>query len=650
MPDGQLQTEIQRQEKYLASLPDTFEFPLFNAMTALESQRRSGYRTTAAAAREIVDNAIEAGASWIHVVFDSDRSGKRKSVASVAFIDNGSGMVPRMIQAALSWGGGTHFEEHDFIGKFGFGLPNASINQSKRVEVYSRVDSSEPFHMTYLDVTEFTKFGLQAIPAAKPAKLPKFVQDYLKRNKLDLDHGTVVVWVNPDRLSYRSPGYLREHLSDDFGVVYRYLIKKREDGSGDAPELVVEGVKLEAVDPLFLDPAGRFYEPAVSDGALDEGGARKVLDRLVAVKYYVDPETGDRHLARVEPGEELTPADENLLAVGSIRVRVARFPVGFVSTRRSGGTEARARWEIRKARRGMSFVRANREIETVDAFPRSARDRASGMGDWPLLQGYAYHWGVEVSFHPVLDEVFGITNDKQGVRPIEDFWRVLSQEEIDKVLRAENQWQSAARRDLLLIRREEVENEREEGPSRAELAAQAADTASGRKPRVQGQRKQQADQDLDELAKRRAEELGKGIDEVKAALQQDAENHRYRIEYFENEYAPFFEPKYEIGKFIVRINRKHQFYETLYSELPATAKDAVDLLLIALARAELIVDDEAMATWYPVQRRDVWSPFLQNSLKILSVTDQPVEEELDLSEDALEEEVNHSGGTALAAD
>jgi len=54
-----LLTEIERQQKYL---PDDFEFPLFNAAEALESQRPSGYRNTAVAAREIVDNALEVGA------------------------------------------------------------------------------------------------------------------------------------------------------------------------------------------------------------------------------------------------------------------------------------------------------------------------------------------------------------------------------------------------------------------------------------------------------------------------------------------------------------------------------------------------------------------------------------------------------------
>ncbi len=68
-----LLTEVERQQKYLARLPDNYAFPLFNASQALESQRRSGYRNTAAAAREIVDNAMEAGASRVDVCFARPR-------------------------------------------------------------------------------------------------------------------------------------------------------------------------------------------------------------------------------------------------------------------------------------------------------------------------------------------------------------------------------------------------------------------------------------------------------------------------------------------------------------------------------------------------------------------------------------------------
>src|SRR5436305_5507374 len=148
-----LLSEVDRQQKYLSKLPADFPFPLFNARVALESQRASGYRNTAAASREIIDNAFEAGADLAHVVFDSVRSGGRNQriVSNVAFIDNGAGMLPPMARYALSWGGGTHFDDPSLIGRFGFGLPNSSINQTRRVEVYTRTDPEQAFTRAHLD-------------------------------------------------------------------------------------------------------------------------------------------------------------------------------------------------------------------------------------------------------------------------------------------------------------------------------------------------------------------------------------------------------------------------------------------------------------------------------------------------------------------
>src|SRR5690349_6585739 len=120
MTDNRFLTEVARQEKALKELPEDFVFPLFNSKHALESQRRSGYKNTAAAAREIVDNALEAGATKINIAFERPKNLKayqrKDSISSIAFIDNGSGMLPRMARYALSWGAGTHFDDPNFIG------------------------------------------------------------------------------------------------------------------------------------------------------------------------------------------------------------------------------------------------------------------------------------------------------------------------------------------------------------------------------------------------------------------------------------------------------------------------------------------------------------------------------------------------------
>src|SRR5207244_7218 len=145
------------------------------------------------AAREIVDNAIEAGADRVHVIFETERAQRGVRVTAVAFIDNGSGMLPDMARYALSWGRGPHFEEPVKIGRCAFGLPNSSINQTRLVEVYTRTEGDQPFTKAWLDIREPDPFGLQFIPEPRESALPTFVQRYLDRNGFDLEYGTVVV-------------------------------------------------------------------------------------------------------------------------------------------------------------------------------------------------------------------------------------------------------------------------------------------------------------------------------------------------------------------------------------------------------------------------------------------------------------------------
>ncbi len=47
------------------------------------------------------------------------------------------------------------------------------------------------------------------------------MQTYMQKNGLALHHGTVVVWVHGDRLTYKKEATLREHIVEDFGVTYQ---------------------------------------------------------------------------------------------------------------------------------------------------------------------------------------------------------------------------------------------------------------------------------------------------------------------------------------------------------------------------------------------------------------------------------------------
>jgi hypothetical protein len=639
-----LLTEVERQQKYLDRLPENYVFPLFNAAQALESQRRSGYRNTASAAREIVDNSMEAGATRVDICFERPKQPKAHqradSISAIAFIDNGSGMIPKMAQYALSWGSGTHFDDPAFIGKFGFGLPNASINQTRLVEVYTKVAGATTVTKAWLDAREVKAHGLQSIPDPVEAALPEFVQTYVDRQGLAFEHGTVVVWVEPDRISYRKPALMKEHLVDDFGVTYRYLLEK--------VDLYVESNKVEPVDPLFLTPGARYFLEE------EKGGAQLSADWNIPVKYARD-ENGVLSLTKVADISELDPHDPNLEAAGAVYVRVSRFPYGFAE-HATGKVETvnHKRFEIRKTRRGMSFVRAGREIETVDVFPKSMKDQSKGLGNWPLLQSYAYHWGVEVRFDPRLDEIFGITNDKQTVRPIEDLWRLFASEKIDAQLGREQSYQMRMRKEEKEKRRAK-EAKKQAAATIAETAAAKADSIAGQKPRVADRAKAKARVDFETAATQRAQIDQTSIDQARKAIEEEAKRRPYVIDFYDEARGPFYKPEWaQGGQIAVLINRQHPFFQTLYAPLlglshGGQAKQALDVLLIALARAELAIEDDTCAAWYETQRERAWSPFLADAYKMLQQSTAAVDEETAEAEDA-DEDVADSVGAEEPAE
>ncbi len=616
-PDHLL-TEVERQQKYLDALPDNFQFPLFNAKTALESMRASAYHDSARAAREIVDNAIEAGATRIDIVLRPTQGRKGPRVVdAVAFIDNGSGMLPEMARYALSWGGGTHINDSTFIGRFGFGLPNSSINQTRLTHVFTRTMPSESFTRVTLDLDQVSDWGAQRVPPGVSSELPDWILDYLERNGLDLPHGTVVIWEHPDRVSPKSVGKLKEQFLDDFGVTYRYLLL------GSSPlDLIVEGKRVEPLDPLFLTPEGRDYLAPIDDvEAAEGGGARKIHDVAIPVRYGFDPETNERQLSHLTSLAEVDEDDPHLLALGTIYIAVARLPYGFTRDDGSSQSVANRRFRVRKRRRGMSFVRSNREIVTLDAFPK---DRApDGLGKWPLLQSYAYHWGVEVRFSPELDGVFGITNDKQGVRPIEDFWRVLTAVGVDDWARRENNWQTKVRSEKnkeKLAAKARAQQETAT-PSLAEVAAREADIIDSEPRRIPEHAKESARDAVDQHIRERAAQTGEDIERVREAIRKEISAQPYRVDFASIPDGPFYEPKWLGDQIVLEINEAHPFFQVVYRRLvegdSPIAKDGVDLLLFALARGELKAESEEMRHSYEVQRKRRWSRFLEDSIHSL---------------------------------
>jgi hypothetical protein len=227
-------------------MPDTKALPYRQIVAEdrfILATRDTGYRGTVAAIAELVDNAIQARAHSVRIVLTE--RGERiggcwQRQVEIAVLDDGIGMDCEQLWSALQFGGSSRFADRGGLGRFGMGLPNSSVSQSRRIEVFSW-QSPKATISTYLDVDEVANGQLRSIPRPSRASIP----DHLRQ--LAGDHGTLVLWPRCDRLDFRKAGTLAEKLLHPLGRIYRRAIWQ-------GLRLLVNGTQVEAVDPLFCHP------------------------------------------------------------------------------------------------------------------------------------------------------------------------------------------------------------------------------------------------------------------------------------------------------------------------------------------------------------------------------------------------------------
>src|SRR5579884_2835990 len=113
------------------------DFGLTLAAAFVRGIRDLGYKSTATALDELIDNALQAEAKMTRVAFGYQEATSKKPSA-IAVIDDGHGMDPDMIRVAVMWGGTHRENDRSGIGRYGYGLPSASVSQGRRFTVYSR--------------------------------------------------------------------------------------------------------------------------------------------------------------------------------------------------------------------------------------------------------------------------------------------------------------------------------------------------------------------------------------------------------------------------------------------------------------------------------------------------------------------------------
>lgn len=360
---------------------------------SIKAFRDNGYKDAAHALAELIDNSIQAGegvpgTTEVEVLcvdrveFVDER--RRRRVFEVAVLDNACGMDADVLQSALQFGNGTRLDSdnQEGIGRFGMGLPNASISQCKRVDVWTWVDGKVRY--TYLDVDEIQKQKMTEVPTPKAGKLPKRWKD-LARQKIG-DNGTLVVWSNLDRLRWKSSKALLENSESIVGRMYRYFIHKKkarirlaafEDTDAD-PVLQYEW-DVRANDPLYLMDNTSAPAPYDSEAAFDLFGEE-------SLEFFYK---------------------------GRTRKVILRYSITKTKPRQEGGHSDIGRHAAKN--QGVSVVRAKRELQLNRTFDNRSEPRER----W---------WGVEVLFTPGLDEVFGVTNNKQEAHA---FYRMNLEEDAE---------------------------------------------------------------------------------------------------------------------------------------------------------------------------------------------------------------------------
>ena len=200
----------------------------------LLATRDAGYRGLAAAVSELIDNSIQAGARNTSVRLTSANSCNEGITISVS--DDGEGMSVEALHGCLRFGWSSRFNDRTGPGRFGMGLPNASLSHARRIDVFTRRRGGRLM---------WTHFDLDAASRSSGRRIPSPVSATKGPCASGRGHGTTIVWTKCDRLDPSRFDVLVSDLARELGRLFRFYLWK-------GVTLTVNGAVVGGIDPLFL--------------------------------------------------------------------------------------------------------------------------------------------------------------------------------------------------------------------------------------------------------------------------------------------------------------------------------------------------------------------------------------------------------------
>lgn len=569
----------------------------------VKSLRDNGYKNTAYAIAELIDNSIQHGSSTVNLIcIEKDQLVGNKHISrinEIAVLDDGGGMNKETLWNSLQFGNGTNLSEsaQTSIGKFGMGLPSSSISQALKVEVWTWQNDPKKALYTYLDVTKIAAGEMSDVPEPKITDIPSKWADVAgSLNK----SGTLVVWSELDRCLWKTGKTIISHSEYLVGRMYRKFIHSGQctinaivanENNLSNPEI---NKAFLANDPMYLmtntSVSEVLKEQELSDPMFVKHGGNDGYEKTYNIEY-----NGKRHKVYV------------------------RYSVATEQTRKGRNAGSKPHGKHAKGNTGVSVIRAGRELD-LDSNWTSGYDPRER---W---------WGVEIEFPPSLDEVFGVSNNKQYAnnfrelgelditatlaelgQTIHEFKEELAADHDPKVhlieiaIDIKNQIKSimaiiesqASRleRPDSTTRHDEPENEPEKH------ATEITNTRSDEGHTGESETKAEGKTDEEKLSEIKSELIGDNVPEAEDyANEIFNSNVKYQFVEANLESRAFFSVSPVGGKIIIKLNTNHPAYsqfveilkdnidpqstiEELISRLQK-AQDGMKLLLMAWARYE----------------------------------------------------------------
>ena len=389
--------------------------PLIGVHFSLPMLQNNGH-TTISAISDIVDISIQYKAKNIQIVLIKNTTVVKNNIEEILIIDDGVGMDKAGLTKAVQFNSGSNAGARKGLGKYGMGLPSASVSVTKRTEIYTRMNKKKLlFNYIDLDEIERENLGGAMLPDVIEIDNYNLIPVINKGIIVAPDKGTIVRWVKPNNVNPKTVRTIVGHLQKALGRFYRYYINGFEiDGETFKTDIKVFVIDFNGVNYCLDNNYGKSIVPF---------DPMFLMENTQMLSEFPDIDEPTSELL-CEPSErEFTVPceDGDVKTVVKITFSTVKKKLRQHFGRNAGKTPFGIKYikrNIDKEYANISIVRAGREIDQGSfGFITSVSDERNR---W---------WSAEVVVEPVLDLIVGVDNKKQQASNI----RFIDSEDSDSL-------------------------------------------------------------------------------------------------------------------------------------------------------------------------------------------------------------------------